>query len=302
MPRPPSAPSLLIDTLQKYVEPALNRLPPGSGPGQRDDRATRVRLACDVATSHGVSRPTVPLIRALIGSGSPNDIGADIRSWLTTAAERRTLVTIKDPLLKDLAGTLETTLVQLIERARQTAQQALEPERQQLDVERREFEKQRLAIAGLQRQMEERNHLVDTLRNQLELERALRSAAEEERTALHAVRDGVVQRLTLAEERLTALPGLRKENAKLQSEVAKRAADIERLRVRLDAQSELRVKQELAQRDLSHQQERTRELERRLAQVTRKLDSANQKLAVRKQGAIKKAKGRARVAAQRARA
>jgi predicted RNase H-like nuclease (RuvC/YqgF family) len=238
----------------------------------------------------------------LIGSGSPNDIGADIRSWLTTAAERRTLVTIKDPLLKDLAGTLETTLVQLIERARQTAQQALEPERQQLDVERREFEKQRLTIEALQRQIQDRNHLVDTLRNQLELERALRSAAEEERTAIHAQRDGVVQRLTLAEERLTALPGLKKENAKLQSEVAKRAADIERLRARVDAQSELRVKQELAQRDLSHQRERTRELERRLAQATRKLDSANQKLAVRKQGAIKKAKGRARVAAKRARA
>lgn len=301
MPRPPSAPSLLIDTLQKYVEPALNRLPPGSGPGQRDDRSTRVRLACDVVTSHGVTRPTVPLIRALIGSGSPNDIGADIRTWLTTAAERRTLVTIRDPLLKDLAGTLESTLVQLIERARQTAEQALEPERKQLDVERREFEKQRLAIEVLQRQAKERDSLLGTLRDQLALERALRSAAEEERTAIHAQRDGLVQRLTLAEERLTALPGLKKENAKLQSELARRATEIERLRARVDALGELRVKQELAERDVSHQRERARELERQLAQVMRKLESTNQKLAIRKQSAMKKAKGRARVAAKRAR-
>jgi uridine kinase len=124
-------------------------------------------------TSHGVTRPTVPLIRALIGSGSPNDIGADIRSWLTTAAERRTLVTIKDPLLKDLAGTLESTFVQLIERARQTVEQALEPEREKLDTERQEFEKQRLAIEALQRQAKERDRLLNTLRDQLALERGL---------------------------------------------------------------------------------------------------------------------------------
>lgn len=282
MPRPPSASALLVETLEPHVAKALQALPDGREPGQRRHRATRVRTVCDLLAARDVA-PTMPLVRAFITTGSPNDIGADIRQWQRDASKRQPLINLGGDGLKRIASTLEAVALDVIALAKEAAQRELDPERERLRSAQHALDDRVRAndhlIEEARREANEARRLATALEAKLAVEAALRAAAEQTSTDASAQRDALATRLAHAEERLKQLGVLTKENARLDALLLKHTTEIERLRAHIDVLGEFRVKHEVAQRDLQHARTRLRDSEKQCAGLARHLERARQQLA-----------------------
>lgn len=285
MPRPSSAPDLLVEALRPHVEAALQGLPDGRQTGQRGHRATRVRTVCALLAARNV-RPTVPLVRAFVTSGSPNDINADIRQWQLDAGKRKPLIDLAGEGLQDIAATLESVALEVVGRAREAARRELTPEREALLLARHELDDRARAservVEQARGEANEARALAVALESKLAVEAALRDAAEQAAAETAAQRDALATRLAHAEERLAGLGALAKESARLETELVKRATEIERLRARIEVLSEARVKHELVRRDLQHARTRLSDLEKRGARLARELERTRERLAIAK--------------------
>lgn len=282
MPRPSSAPALLVETLEPHVTKALQALPDGRQPGERRHRATRVRVVCDLLAARDVI-PTMPLVRAFVTTGSPNDISADIRQWQRDAGKREPLINLGGEELKQIAGALESVALDVIALAKKAAQQELEPERERLRIAQQALDDRVRAndrlIEDARREANEVRRFATALEAQLAVESALRAAAEQTWTDASTQRDALATRLAHAEERLKQLQVLTKDNARLDALLLKHTTEIERLRAHIDALGEFRVKHEVAQRDLQHARTRLRDSEKQCAGLARHLERARQQVA-----------------------
>lgn len=187
-------PRLSIDVQQyvKELQPEfaaeLQRLPSGPQPGARDHRETRVRLACEIAARRE-RRISAPLIRAVVNSGSPNDVAEDIRRWTRDIVARRSRLDLPEGY-QDFAKSVEELTADLIRRATeiaeaglQPAQQALARARAELEDERRSYTTIAVEARSAAASLQER---VTALESQVSVERSMRGAAEAARVAVLA--------------------------------------------------------------------------------------------------------------------
>jgi hypothetical protein len=302
VPRPPSAPDLLVETLQPHVHTALEALAEGRRPGERGHRPTRVRAVCDLLAMREI-RPTVPLVRALIGLGSPNDINADIRQWQLDAGKRQPLIDLAGDGLKDIAASLEATLREIIARAREAARRELEPEREALLLARQELTDQARAnervVEDARREAAEHRSRFVALDARLAVESALRASAEQQAAEASVQREALSRRITLAEERLAGLTELKKDNARLQAELSKRATELERLHRRIDELDDVRVQHQIGARELQTARSQLTTAKRANARLSRELSRARQQRTAAKASAAKVRKSRTRTSARR---
>ena len=184
-------PRLSIDVQQyvKELQPEftaeLQRLPAGPQPGARDHRETRVRLACEIAARRE-RRISAPLIRAVVNSGSPNDVAEDIRRWTRDIVARRSRLDLPEGY-QDFAKSVEELTAGLIRRATEIAEASLQPAQQALARARAELEDERRSFTTIA--VEARNaaaslqERVTALESQVSVERSMRDAAEAARVA-----------------------------------------------------------------------------------------------------------------------
>ena len=184
-------PRLSIDVQQyvKELQPEftaeLQRLPAGPQPGARDHRETRVRLACEIAARRE-RRISAPLIRAVVNSGSPNDVAEDIRRWTRDIVARRSRLDLPEGY-QDFAKSVEELTAGLIRRANEIAEASLQPAQQALARARDELEDKRRSFTTIA--VEARNaaaslqERVTALESQVSVERSMRDTAEATRVA-----------------------------------------------------------------------------------------------------------------------
>jgi chromosome segregation ATPase len=270
MARRPSAPPDLVERLRPLFAAELQRLQQGEAAGQRGHRTTRARLACDlIARAEGL-QPTTPLVRALIQAGSPNDIGEDIRRWTRDAAQR--LARIDMPAgFEHLAQQVQDLARDIALGAQQRAEEALQPERDDLARQRAALDEERSASTALlidaRHKAESLQERVTTLEAQLSVEHSKRAGAEQlidrlEREAAH-----------LSAQRDAEAEAARKAKS-LEQAAQAAAASLEEQLLKADARTVERaevaaaavVRAEQSQRDLDATRERLLETARALSQ------------------------------------
>ncbi len=270
MARRPSAPPDLVERLRPLFAAELQRLQQGEAAGQRGHRTTRARLACDlIARAEGL-QPTTPLVRALIQAGSPNDIGEDIRRWTRDAAQR--LARIDMPAgFEHLAQQVQDLARDIALGAQQRAEEALQPERDDLARQRAALDEERSASTALlidaRHKAESLQERVTTLEAQLSVEHSKRAGAEQlidrlEREAAH-----------LSAQRDAEAEAARKAKSLEQAAQAAAASLEEQLRKadnrtveRAEVAAAAVARAEQSQRDLDATRERLLETARALSQ------------------------------------
>lgn len=243
MPRVSTASRQLVEVLAGEYAAAIAPLPPGYGPGAREHRETLVRIACELAARKEV-RISGPLIRALIGFGSPNDINDDMRRWQRDMILRSSALELPAGF-EDIAKSLEDMTAAIIRRADDRARESLSPLRAELEQQKTQLAEDRKSLEAVaedarqtSQQLQQR---VTGLEAQLAVERSLREAAETARAdtladlqAANEQREAMARRMSKDEEKRRAeieafqreVKSLRDKLANAESSLRARADDV----------------------------------------------------------------------------